>query len=198
MADANAVNELVEKIEQTAPHVAEQYDEHQEAIQAERDAEAVILSKAIASAKPALKALSSRIVSDGYSTQKQNGFNPVYRSKHHLREEQGLVLVDGWSEEKDESGNRGTLGGARLYLLSDGRLAEVERIGSFSQRQGEATKYTTTLKIVDPRTAMDTWDLVDALKGLMEALEKQIGRKGATATAKARAERLAALAKLAN
>jgi hypothetical protein len=196
MADANAVNELVEKIEQTAPHVAEQYDEHQAAIQAERDAEAVILGKAIASARPALKALSSKIVSESYETGGQNGCNPVHRYENH--KEQGLVLIDDWDSEKDETGNRGALVGERLCLLSDGRLAEVKRKGSFSHWQGEADEYTTTLKIVDPRTAMDKWELVDALKGLMEALEKQAGRKDATATAKARAERLAALAKLSN
>ena len=187
---------FVGAIKASAPQVAQQYDEHQAAIQAERDAEAVILSTAIASAKPALKALSSKIVSESYETGGQNGCNPVHRYEHH--KEQGLVLVDDWSSAKDESGSRGALAGKRLYLLSDGRLAKVERTGSFSHRQGEADEYTTTLKIIDPRMAMDAWELVDALKGLMEALEKQVGRKEATATAKARAERLAALAKLSN
>ena len=135
-------------------------------------------------------------MSESYETGGQNGCNPVHRYEHHV--EQGVVLVDDWSRDKDETGNRGALTGNRLYLLSDGRLAEVKRTGSFSHWQGESDEYTTTLKIVDARTAMDTWELVDALKSLMEALEKQVGRKGATATAKARAERLAALVKLSN
>jgi hypothetical protein len=194
MGDANAVDELLKRIEQNAPQAAVQYDEHQAAIQAERDAEAVILDKAIASAKPALKALSSKIVSDSYETGGQNGCNPVYRYEHH--KEQGVVLVDDWSREKDESGNRGALVGKRLYLLSDGQLAEVERDGQFSHWQGDADTYETTLNIVTARQAMDIWNLDDALKSLAEALQGQANRAKSTAAAKERAERLSALAKL--
>jgi len=192
MTDAT---KLLEQIEETSPDVAHEYDEHQAAIAKERDAETAVLERAIAAAKPALRALASRIRKRDYQTGGRDGLHPV--SEHEDHDERGVVLIDRWGRRSDSTGNRGSFTGRRLYLLSDGQLAVVEREGSWSHWQGEAAEYETTLSILTPREAMDVWDLEEALEGLAAALAEQAGREKSTAAAKERAERLAALAKLA-
>lgn len=187
------VNETLKKIQDTAPAVAAEYDEHQAAIAAERDAEAKVLETAIEAARPALRAISDRIRSSYYHTGGRNGCNPVKRITYHA--ERGVLLCDDYTQPKDETGNRGSYEGSGLYLLTDGRLAVVARDGSWSQWQGEPHSYEQTLTVVTPREAMDEWKLDEALEALAEALEKQRGKRDSKA-ARERAERLAALATL--
>jgi hypothetical protein len=185
---------ILKQIETDAPRVAAEYDAHKAAIDAEREAEAAVLERAIAAARPALRAIAGVITQTYYSTSGRNGLNPVKRDAHF--DERGLCIGDEYTRENDESGNRGTLGGERLYLLTDGRLAVVERDGTWSCWQGEPDQYEATMAFVSLREAMADWDLDGALQAIAEALGKQ-ARAKATAAAQERAARLAALAQLA-
>jgi hypothetical protein len=180
-----------------AAGVAEVASKHEAAINAERDAEALVLQTAIDAAKPALRAVCSRMLRVDKSTSGNNGCNPVEDQQYF--EERGLVLVDDFDKGRDTTGNRGWLGGYRIVLLSDGTLAKVEREGSWSCWQGEWTGWEATLTPMTARDVMDREELDECLKAISTALDKQISSKRdeATKAALARAEQLRALATLA-
>lgn len=180
----------IAELQARAAEVAETAERHSAAIRAERDAEAEVLAAGIEAVRPALPALCSRIKRSSYETAGRNGCNPVSRYDYHG--ERGAVLVDNYDSEKDETGNRGRLGGERLYLLSDGRLAVVTRDGSFSHWQGEADRWESRLAVVTPREAMNDYELDAVLAALAEALDKQARGHASENTEKALA-RAAAL-----
>ena len=180
----------------TAATVATQHEEYQAALGTQHEAEAALLERIIETVKPALHALACQIKSHDYSTAGRNGCNPVHT--YDTFTETGVCLVDDYDRSKDETGNRGTYGGTRLYLLSDGRLAEVEREGTWSCWQGEPESYTAELEVVDAAYAVARYELTDMIEVLTAKLDEQI--KGAkptrTKAARSRAEKLAALATL--
>ena len=186
----------IEQVAAQAQMVASNAEDLAGAISTERDAEAAVLAAVIEAVRPALRALSSRIVAMSYETGGRNGCNPVSRTTYH--DERGLVLVDDYERARDESGNRGDLTGRRLYLLTDGRLAYVAREGSFSQWQGEADHWESTLRIVTPRAAMNREKLDEVVGVIRAALDKQIEGQGETVAkaARARAAQLQAVAAL--
>jgi hypothetical protein len=168
-----------------------------EAKNEERAAEALLLETVIAAIKPALRALSHAIASESYYTTGQNGCNPVSRDANHA--ERGLLLQDNYWREKDTTGNRGTFGGRRLYLLSDGRLAETRREGTFSNWQGEASSWQSTLAILAPLDAVRRFDLNEALENLHAVILKRASDSNIVRdrdAAKARAAKLIAVVAL--
>jgi hypothetical protein len=190
---------LESTVTQLAPIVAQVATEdaaHVEAITAEQAAEAALLARIVETVKPALRAMASRIFRTWRTTSGRNGCNPVEEKDYF--DERGVCLVDAFTRVKDSTGNRGTYGGSRLYLLTDGRLAEVDREGTWSQWQGEWDEESCTLTVVDAATAQRHYHLSDIVEGLKAALDKQIAGKkpNATKAAQARAEKIAALARL--
>jgi hypothetical protein len=189
------MNIEISKIENLAQTVASEFSASQAAHAAAELAEGGLLRDVIAAIKPAIPALSSRIVSHSYETGGRNGCNPVSRKSHHS--ERGFLLVDGYESTMDETGNRGDLGGSRLFLLPDGRLAEVTREGSCSRWQGEADEWESTLDILAADVVVERYDIEEILATITEALTKAAGsREKATAKAVERAERVSAISRL--
>jgi hypothetical protein len=191
--------ELEATVTSLGPVVAQVVTEHTEyegALAAQNEAEAALLTRIIETVKPALRALASGIVKTYGDTSGQNGCNPV--SEREYFAERGVCLVNAYTSTKDTTGNRGTWQGERLYLLSDGRLAEASRTGEWSCWQGEWDRYEATLKIVDAAYAVKDYELADIVESLTEKLNEQIKGQKTTRTkaARSRAERLAALATL--
>jgi hypothetical protein len=180
----------------TAAQVADDHAAYTAALSQETQAEAALLESIIETVKPALRALSSVIKSRDYATAGRNGCNPVHT--YDTFAERGVCLVDDYDHPKDETGNRGTLGGTRLYLLSDGRLAETTREGSWSCWQGEADQWEAEIKIISAVQAVRDYSLKHILVELNTKLDEQVkGEKGKrTKAAQARAEKLAAVASL--
>ena len=195
-AQNEVTSETLTTLAATAATVATQHQEYQAALGTQQEAEAVLLGRIIETVKPALRALACQIKREDYSTSGRNGCNPVAR--YDTFAETGVCLVDNYDRDKDETGNRGTYGGTRLYLLSDGRLAEVEREGTWSCWQGEADIYTATLEVITAADAVARYELTDMIEVLTAKLNEQI--KGAkptrTKAARERAEKLAALSTL--
>lgn len=194
--DTATLETLVTTLAPIAAQVATEDAAHVEAIAAENAAEAALLGKLVETVKPALRALASRIYRTWRTTAGRNGCNPVEEKDHF--DERGVCLVDAFSRSKDCTGNRGTYGGSRLYLLTDGRLAEVDREGTWSQWQGEWDSEECTLTIVDAATAQRHYKLADIIEGLNTKLAEQLkGEKAKrTKAAQARASKLAAVASL--
>ena len=189
-------SETLATLATTAATVATQHEAFTVARTTEREAEAALLGRIITTVKPALRALASAIKSRDYQTAGRNGCNPVHT--YDTFDDRGVCLVDGFDHDKDETGNRGTNSGSRLYLLDDGRLAEVEREGTWSRWQGEPDTWEATLTIVSAVEAVDRYELADMIEALNTKLAEQL--KGAkpvrTKAAQARASKLAAVASL--
>lgn len=194
--DTTITPETLASLATTAATVAAEHTAYTEALTTEQQAEGALLTKIIATVKPALRALASGIKSRDYSTAGRNGLNPVHT--YDTFTERGVLLVDEYDHDKDESGNRGTNGGSRLYLLDGGQLAEVAREGTWSRWQGEPDTYEATLTIISAGEAVDRYELADMVQAISTKLEEQAkGSKAKrTKAAQARAEKLAAVASL--
>jgi hypothetical protein len=195
-AQNEVTSETLTTLATTAATVATQHEEYQAALATQQEAEAALLGRIIETVKPALRALACQIKSRDYSTGGRNGCNPVHT--YDTFTETGVCLVDNYDRDKDETGNRGTLSGARLYLLSDGRLAEVEREGTFSHWQGEADQWEASLEVITTVQAVTRYELADIVTALNAKLQEQIKGQKTTRTKAAteRASKLAALATL--
>ena len=183
----------IEQITTLAGIVAAEHAASVEAHEAVTEAKAELLTRVVEAVKPALRAVSDRIVAESYETMGRNGCNPVSRTEYHS--ERGLMLVNDYDRTKDETGNRGDLGGSRLYLLTDGRFARVDREGSFSHWQGEADEWKSTLGARTARQVAEAYGVDDVVKAIGDALTKARGtREKPTANARQRAERVRAVA----
>jgi hypothetical protein len=189
-------SETLATLATTAATVAKDHEAFTTALATQSQAEAALLGRIIETVKPALRALASRIFRTWRTTSGRNGCNPVEEKDYF--DERGVCLVDAFEREKDDTGNRGTYGGSRLYLLDDGRLAEVDRTGSWSQWQGEWNTEECTLEIVDVATAQRHYHLADIIEALNTKLEEQAkgSKTKRTKAATERASKLAALTTL--
>ena len=194
--ETTITSETLTRLATTAATVAKDHEAFTAALSTQNQAEAALLVRIIDTVKPALRALACQIKKYDFSTSGNNGCNPVHR--YDTFDEVGVMLVDDFDREKDATGNEGTYGGSRLYLLSDGRLAEVDREGTWSCWQGAADTYTATLKTVDAAYAVRTYHLTDMIEAINTKLAEQIkGSKAKrTKAATERASKLAALTTL--
>lgn len=186
----------ISTISKLAETVAAQFAEMESAFQAEYQAKAALLERVIEYARPALRALSSKLIATYGETNGQNGCNPV--SIREYFDKRGVVLLDGYEETKDSSGHRGEFGGECLVLLSDGRLARLTRKGRWSYWQGEWDRYEVTLDIISAGEAVREFNLNDVIAELSKKLREQADG-AATSRAKQareRAVRISALASL--
>ncbi len=92
----------VREIGALAPQIVQEKQAHDAAIEGERDAEAALLAKVVALAKPALPAIASAVE-----------FFPDHR---------GVLIFDGW-----KNGSATETRGRRVYLLENGDFAETWR-----------------------------------------------------------------------
>ncbi len=194
--DTPITSETLASLATTAATVATEHEAFTAAVNTQNAAEAALLERIVETVKPALRALACQIKSRDYSTGGRNGCNPVHT--YDTFAERGVCLVDGYDHDKDETGNRGTNGGSRLYLLDDGRLAEVEREGTWSCWQGEADTWEAELTIISAADAVARYELADIVGTLNAKLEEQLrgSKQVRTKAAQARAEKLAAVASL--
>lgn len=177
------------RIETDAPRIAREGAELNVAQNAELDAEAAVLARAIELIKPALAALAHGIRAS------ERTFWPdsaAPATRYTVYEQGGIQLAGNGAEEDYRRANRGDYEGRALYLLVDGTLAEATYTGSWSRWQGESSEWEAEMMPVTPREAMDSWSLGDALEGICTALGKVATRPDATKESKERTERLTA------
>jgi len=164
---ASDTNTQLDQIAERAQKAAAEYDASQAAIAAERDAEAAVLERAIALTKPALRAVTSKLLQYYASTGGQNGCNP--QKVRDYFDSPGLILVNKYYNDSDETGNRGTFCGDRLVLMLDGSLSVATREGTWSHWQGEWSSFQATLTPLTAREAVERYKLDDILRSLRDA-----------------------------
>lgn len=187
----------LDKIQSLSATVAADHDALVAAVGEEREAAAALLDAVVAKARPALRALASRIVKLDRTWWPDNAHQTSDETHH---DERGVRLVGDGPEEDHPRANSGQIEGRDLYLLTDGTFAEVTWSGTWSRWQGagsrresDLARYPTSRAVVD-----DGWRVGEIVEALAVALERHArGEARATAkAARARAERLAALSKL--
>jgi Chaperone of endosialidase len=119
------------------------------------------IERVIATVKPALRALSSRIRKSHCATAGRNRCNPVNREAFF--DERGFMVRNDYATVRDSTGNSGTLEGCRIYPLTDGRIARVTRSGTFSYWQGEPEQWEATFEILTAKEYADEYDLAPLL-----------------------------------
>lgn len=73
------------------------------------------------------------------------------------RKVKAFLVVDQFDREHDDQ-NRGSLTGARLYLTAGGEWLAVERMGHWSQWQGEAQYWSAGVSIDNSGSTEREWD----------------------------------------
>lgn len=192
--------EAEQQINQIAAVAADVGTSHAELLAAYEEqhaAEAAVLERAIAAAKPGLRAVARRVHSRDASTSGRNGCNPVQESEYFTG--RYLSLISAEKRERDSTGNAGRYVGTRLLLGTDGGLYETEASGSWSLWQGSWDTLERTMQPISAMDAMGRYNLSDALSALADALggADADGKRKLAATARERTERLRALSKLA-
>ncbi len=189
--ETQEIAKIIEEVQTQAQTVATQSEAHQEAIAAERSAEAALLDRLIEVVRPALRALSSRILTRHDTTGGANGCNPVEIKEYHAT--RGLLVVDEYRRNKDSSGNSGSYSGYGVYLLADGTLARAKQSGTWSAWQGDWDRTSWELTPTTSGEVMKRDTIDEIVVALAEALEKQSGLDGAAKAAVLRTEKLTAL-----
>lgn len=107
-------------------------------------------------------------------------------------DERGILLLDAFRRGRTgRNDTRGKLAGDRLYLLSDGAFAIVERKGTWSHWEGEADHWTAELTRRRALEIARVYDLGAVLRAMLIAIDKPKD----PAPMRARAEALRAIVK---
>jgi hypothetical protein len=195
-ADA-ALAEQLAKLSAMAEKVNAQSTAYREAITAEQAADAELLALVVERVKPALRALSSQIVSRDHHTGGANGLNPVLVREYH--EARGVKLAGGFEEVSEERGNTGTYEGEALYLLTNGIFARNVYSGEWSRWQGAWCRLDAELEPLTLDIVARRYEVPELLEELATKLGEQL-KGSAPARTKAaleRAAKIGAIAKLA-
>jgi hypothetical protein len=186
------MEQTVSQIASLSLTVAEQHNRLTSAIGEERQAAAALLEKIVDASRPALRALSSRILASERVFWPDSVSTATERSFH---DERGVRLAGSGPKRDYPRANDGAVEGTDLYLLADGTFARLEWEGSWTKWQGRASEETSTLTPITALEVVADWPLEDVVDELAERLRHQLAGRAekTTATAIFRAERLRAV-----
>lgn len=186
---------IPETLANLAANVAAQHDEMTAAVEEERAAEERLLGQLVEAVRPALRALSSRLLASERTFWPDNVSTATEKDYH---EERGVRLAGSGPERDHPRANRGTIEGLDLVLLDDGTFARLDWSGHWSKWQGEGDLEESTLTRVSLRDVVDGWDVDQLAATLHERLEAQMAGRAPkrTASARERAEKLRAVSSL--
>lgn len=183
-------NKQAESLGQKAVRAAEEHDAHRAVIERERAMERAILADVLQQVRVGTAAISSWIPL----------VKPVAGSVGTSYDRQGVRVAGTGPRELTPLRDEGVLVGKALYLLDDCTFIVVEYTGTWARRPatgGTDTGWTATATPQTLEEVIDAWELQEILHGIALAFDQQAGRRAkATTEAQARAERLAALARL--
>ncbi|MBP7675762.1 MAG: hypothetical protein KBB14_05520, partial [Thermoanaerobaculia bacterium] len=117
------MEQAVEKITNLSRSVAEQHSTMEAAFAEERAAEEDLLGQLVEAVRPALRALSSRLLASERTFWPDNISTATEKSYH---EERGVRLAGSGPERDHPRANRGTIEGFDLVLLGDGTFARLD------------------------------------------------------------------------
>ena len=193
MADTPSRNPR--RLAELAPAVERQHAEMTSAFEEEQTAEVELLAQLVETVRPALRALSSRLKAsekvwwpDNVSTATEKTFHP----------ERGVLVAGSGPERDHPRANDGGIEGTDLALLEDGTFARLDWSGSWTRWQGRTSEETSTLTRISLLDVVETWDVDEIARVLVDRLEAQLSGKATktTAAARDRAEKLRSVSTL--
>lgn len=186
---------ILSTLERLAPVVEAQHGALVAAIDEETTAEAALLEKVVDLVRPALKALSSRLLASERVFWPDSVSTATEESYH---EERGVRLAGSGPERDHPRANDGAIEGTDLVLLEDGTFARVDWSGSWTRWQGRTSHEESELTRLSLADVVAGWDVDDIAGALVGKLEGHVNGNApkTTAAAKARAETLRAVVAL--
>ncbi|HPA50134.1 MAG TPA: hypothetical protein PLP50_00915 [Thermoanaerobaculia bacterium] len=186
---------IPETLANLAANVAAQHDEMTAAVEEERAAEERLLGQLVEAVRPALRALSSRLLASERTFWPDNVSTATEKDYH---DERGVRLAGSGPERDHPRANDGGIEGTDLVLLEDGTFARLDWSGSWSRWQGAASHEDSALTRISLRDVVDGWDVDQLAAALHERLEAQMAGRAPkrTASARERAEKLRAVSSL--
>lgn len=189
------IPETLAALERLAPVVEAQHGALVAAIEEEATAEAALLARVVDIVRPALRALSSRLLASERVFWPDNVSTATEQSYH---EERGVRLAGSGPERDHPRANDGAIEGLDLVLLEDGTFARLDWSGSWTRWQGRTSHEESALTRLTLADVVAGWDVDDLSRVLVEKLEAQVNGRApkTTAAAKDRAEKLRAVSAL--
>lgn len=186
---------IPETLANLAANVAAQHDEMTAAVEEERAAEERLLGQLVEAVRPALRALSSRLLESERVWWPDNISTATEKSYH---EERGVRLAGSGPERDHPRANDGAIEGTDLVLLESGDFVRVDWSGSWTRWQGRTSHEESALTRLSLADVVAGWDVDDVSRALVERLEAQVNGRApkTTAAAKDRAEKLRAVVAL--
>ncbi len=191
------MNENIEKsiksIEEKAQTVAAEFAEATNAQMAALKAEAALLERVVAAAKPGLKAVSSRPEVGERTWWPTN----TYSTTDTKRADWKALQVAGTGVHEDHpSANIGNYIGEALYLTPEGGFILHTYTGAWSRWQGATSKWEVEHEAnLDLLEVVESYDVSDIIQAINAALMKH-DRSKFTKAQTERAEKFSALATL--
>jgi hypothetical protein len=154
----------------TATKVAELHSAHHSASASLADKEAALLEHIVSLVRPAIGALSSRIVVSSRTTWPDNTGTATKIMRGSVK---GVrVLGDGPKEDHPRA-NDGAYGGEDLWLLSDGTWSRVRYSGTWSRWQGATITWRGETSSLSPQEVVEKYSVEDIAESLLSSLTKQ-------------------------
>lgn len=162
--------EAVEKLSALSVAVAAEHAEHEAAREELVTAEAALLDRIVATVKPTLPALCSKLV----SRDRLYWIGSVRTEREtEYHDERGLIVAGG-RRSKHHDQNRGAYVGQALVVMRSGAWGSLAYSGSWSRWQGESNVEETTLTAVaDSRAVASEWDVDEIIATLEAVLQGQ-------------------------
>lgn len=186
------MEEQLRQIEAESERVAREHAEHEAAISAERDAEAAVLERVIAIARPALRAISDRVESRiGEMERRRN--NDDHDDDREPRYMRAAYLHDRKAVDRQafHTQSSTSVDGDALLVRSDGMLVRGRYQGCTSQ-WADRGRYWLVVEEITARQAMDTYDLACCVRSILRALTAD-RRADETKAARERTAKLAGI-----
>lgn len=184
------INTIAARVPQIIADHAAAAAAHEEMIAAE----GALLDRVIAIVRPAIQAVGDRPRISSASSGGSNGCNPW--SETERADWRGLCTSDGKpGPTRDTRGddNTGTYGGFDLFLQADGTWCELAYEGAWSRWQGAVSSWSTSAKLLTSVEVARDYDVDEIVAQLCQAVTAAGSREKATAKAKERAAKLAAV-----
>jgi hypothetical protein len=178
--------------------VVSEYEEQAAAHAAELAVEAALLCAVVERVKPALRALSSRIVIEAHGDTVAPSDSNYQRAEKHYHERRGLRVVDTVDLVQRGTGTK-TYRGLEVYLLDDGTFlgCQRERVETIWQgaRDHEETSHWQDLTAIDVVGRFELARIVERIHQALEAHTKGSARR-TTERMRESARKLSALIEL--
>lgn len=186
---------IPETLAALAADVSAQHDEMTAAVEEERAAEEVLLGQLVDAVRPALRALSSRLLASERTFWPDSVSTATEKSYH---EERGVRLHGEGPSRDHPRANDGAIEGLDLVLLVDGTFARLDWTGTWTRWQGRTSLEESTLTRLSLRDVVDGWDVDELAAALHERLTAQLEGRASkrTASSRERAEKLRAVSSL--